>query len=126
MDDKIKLLRNDAQRAKDYFLEHLAFSIGPIDLKNLMDETDVTIVDARRSADFEISHIPEALSIPKDELAANLDKLDKNHTTVVYSYNSQCHLALKACLILADYGYPCVYLDGGFKIWKEDFLFAST
>lgn len=126
MDDKVKLLRNDAEKARNYFMEHLAFTIGPVDLKNLMDESLVNIADVRREADYEISHIPAAISIPKDKLADNLDKLDKNTTTVVYSYNAQCQLALKACLILAEYGYPCVCLKGGFKTWKEDFRFAST
>lgn len=126
MDDKIKEIRYDSKRAKDYFIEYLAFTIGPIDLKNIMDEGAVTLIDVRRRADYDISHIPSALSIPKEEIADNLDKLDKNLTTVVYCYNEQCHLGAKSCLILADYGYPCVLLEGGFKTWKEDFRFAST
>lgn len=126
MDEKINLLRNDTEKAKDYFLEHLAFSIGPVELKNLMEESKVIVIDVRKQADYEISHIPDAVSIPKDELADNLHKLDKNMITVVYSYNQQCKLGIEACLILADYSYPCVYLDGGFKVWKEDFRFVST
>lgn len=126
MDDKITKLRFDSDRAKEYFQQCLAFTIGPVDLKNLMEEGALTLLDVRRNADFEVSHIPNAISIPKEELADNLDKLDKNIPTVVYSYNEQCHLSAKACLILADYGYPCVILQGGFKTWKEDFRFAST
>lgn len=126
MNDKILLLRNDTKKAIEYFMEHLAYSIGPVDLKNLLDEGRAEIVDVRRSADFEITHIPNALSIPLEDIAENLDKLDKNNTTVVYSYNSQCNLALKACLMLAEYGYPCVFLQGGFKTWKEDFRFTTT
>ncbi|HIS35864.1 TPA: rhodanese-like domain-containing protein [Candidatus Scatousia excrementigallinarum] len=126
MDDKIKEIRFDSTRAKNFFEEYLAFTIGPVDLKNLLDEGAVTLLDVRREADYAVSHIPNALSIPKEELADNLDKLDKNVTTVIYSYNEQCHLSVKAALILADYGYPCVILEGGFKTWKEDFRFAST
>lgn len=126
MNDKINKLRFDKDRAKEFFQEFLAFTIGPVDLKNLMEEGGVTLLDVRREADFEVSHIPNAVSIPKEVLADNLDKLDKNIPTVVYSYNEQCHLSAKACLILADYGYPCVILQGGFKTWKEDFRFAST
>ena len=126
MDDKIKELRNDSEKAKEYFMKHLAYTIEPVDLKNLTDEGKVNIVDARRNADYEISHIPAAISIPLEQLDTSLDKLDKNALTVVYSYNNECNLALKACLILAEYGYPCVYLKGGFKTWKEDFRFAST
>lgn len=126
MNNKIKELRFDSTSAKDYFIKYLAYTIGPIELKNLLDEGDVTILDVRRREDFEISHIPNAISLPKDEIVQNLDKLDKNIITVVYSYNQQCHLSAKSCLILADYGYPCVLLEGGFKTWKEDFGFAAT
>lgn len=126
MNDKIKELRHDSTKAKDFFMEQLAFKIGPVDLKNLMEEEHVTIVDVRNAADYEISHIAGAVSIPKDELADNLNKLNKESVTVVYSYNQQCNLCIKAALILADYEYPCVYLEGGFKTWKEDFRFAST
>ena len=126
MDDKIKDLRKNADSARNYFLEYLAYTIGPLELKNLMDEEHINLLDVRRHADFDISHIPGAISLTKEELADNLDKLDKEKTTVVYCYNSQCHLGAQACLILADYSYPCVLLQGGFKVWKEDFLFAST
>jgi len=126
MDDKINKLRFDSTRAKAYFEECLAFTTGPVDLKNLMEEHEVTLLDVRRRSDYEVSHIPNAVSIPKEELADNLDKLDKNIPTVVYSYSEQCHLSAEACLILADYGYPCVLLQGGFRTWKEDFRFAST
>lgn len=126
MDNKIKEIRFDCARAKEFYEECLAFTIGPIDVKNLMEEGDITLLDVRREADYEISHIPSAISIPKDSLADNLDKLDKNIPTVVYSYNQQCHLSYKAALILADYGYPSIVLEGGFKTWKEDFRFAST
>ena len=126
MNDKIKEYRFDSGRAKEYFIEYLAYTIGPIDLKNLMEEGAVTIIDVRRKADYDISHIPNALSMPKDDISNNLDKLDKNIPTVVYCYNEQCHIGAKSCLILADYGYPCVLLEGGFKTWKEDFRFAST
>lgn len=126
MDDKIWQLRFDTQKAGQYFLEQLAYTIGPVELKKLTEEKAVTIVDVRKEADYEVSHIPGAISAPKDNLENNLHKLDKNAITVVYSYNQQCHLAFEACLILADYGYPCVCLTGGFKVWREDFRFVST
>lgn len=126
MEDKIKLLRKNSDSAKEYFQKYLAYTIGPLELKNLMDEEPVNLLDVRRHADYDISHIPGALSLTKEEIADGLDKLDKEKTTVVYCYNPQCHLGAKACLILADYGYPCVLLEGGFKVWKDDFRFAST
>lgn len=126
MDDKVTNLRRNSQEAQNYFEKILAFTLGPVELKTLMEENEVTLLDVRRAEDYEISHIPGAVSIPKDEIADNIDKLSKDNITVVYCYNQQCHLGAKAALILADYGYPVMLLDGGFQVWKEDFRFAVT
>ncbi len=125
MNEKIKEIRFDAEKAKCYFSKMLAFTLGPVELKDLLEENNVKLVDVRLSADYEISHIPGAISIPKDELADNTEKLSKNEITVIYCYNQQCHLGAEACLILADYGYPVMLLEGGFKTWTEDFRFAT-
>lgn len=126
MCDKIKEIRFNSEKAQCFFSKCLAFTLGPVELKDLLDEGKVTVVDVRRSEDYEISHIPSAISIPKDELDKNLDKLSKDEVTVVYCYNQQCYLGARACLILADYGYPVMLLEGGFKTWTEDFRFAVS
>lgn len=125
MNEKIKEIRFDSDKAKCFFSKMIAFTLGPIELKELLDEGNVKVVDVRRPEDYEIAHIPSAISIPKDKLADNLDKLSKEEVTVVYCYNQQCHLGAKAALILAEYGYPVMLLDGGFKTWTEDFRFAT-
>lgn len=125
MNDKIKEIRFDSDKAKCFFSKMVAFTLGPIELKDLIDEGKVRLVDVRRPEDYEIAHIPTAISIPKDKLEDNFDKLSKEEVTVVYCYNQQCHLGAKAALVLADYGYPVMLLDGGFKTWTEDFRFAT-
>lgn len=124
MDEKIKELRDNSEKAYHFFAKKLAYTLGPVELKAFMDGGDVNIVDVRRKEDYDLGHIPNAISIPKEELANNVDKLSKEKTTVVYCYNQQCHLGAAACLILADYQYPCMLLEGGFKVWTEDFRFA--
>lgn len=126
MNEKIKEIRFDTKRAQCFFQELLAYTIGPIELKDLLDVGKVNLVDVRRFEDYEVSHIPGAISIPKEELADNTNKLSKEEITVVYCYNKQCHLGIEACLILAEYGYPVMLLEGGFKSWVEDFRFATT
>ena len=88
-------------------------------------EGKVKVVDVRRTEDYEIAHIPGAISIPKDEIENNLDKLSKEEVTVIYCYNRECHLGYAACLKLVEFGYPVMHLDGGFKTWTEDFRFAT-
>lgn len=126
MNEKIKELRFNSVTAKDYFLKKLAYTIGPIELKQLMESDKIKIVDVRTHADYVINHIPTAISIPKEELDNNLQQLSKEEITVVYSYNQQCHLGAEACLILTDYNYPVVLLEGGFKTWMDDFRFAVS
>ena len=125
MNEKIKALRNNSQEAQFYFEKILAYTLGPVELKSLMDKNDVELIDVRRTEDYEISHIPGAISIPKDELADNINKLSKDKINVIYCYNQQCHLGARAALILADYEYPVMLLEGGFKTWTEDFRFAT-
>lgn len=126
MHEKIKEIRFTPEKAQCFFSKLLAFTVGPIELKKLMEEDKVRIVDVRNSEDYEVSHIPSAISIPCESLDKNFDKLSKEEVTVVYSYNRDCHLSVKAALTLADYSYPVVLLVGGFDAWTEDYHFAVS
>ena len=126
MNDKVQDLRRNSIEAQNYFTKILAYTIGPIELKNLMDEDEINLIDVRRKEDFQIAHIPGAISIPKDEIENNFDKISKEKVNVVYCYNQQCHLGARAALILAEYNYLVVLLEGGFQVWTEDFRFATV
>lgn len=126
MHEKIKEIRFNSEKAQCFFSKLLAFTLGPVELKELMDEENVRVVDVRRVEDYEVSHIPSAISIPCDEMDKRLDELSKDEVTIVYCYNQQCHLGAKAALTLSDYGYPVMLLEGGFKTWTEDFRFATV
>lgn len=126
MCEKIHEMRKDTVAAQKFFMQYLAYTLGPAELKKFTEKGGIKIVDVRNREDFNISHIPSAISIPKDELDKNLDMLSKDEITIIYCYNQQCHLGAKACLILADYAYPCMLLEGGFKSWVDDFRFATV
>ena len=126
MDDKISDLRNNSEKAKCFFTKCLAYTLGPVELKNMLEQNKAVLIDVRAHNDYLLAHIPSALSIPKDELSDKLDELPKDKISVVYCYNQQCHLGARACLILADYEYPCMLLEGGFDVWANDFRFATV
>jgi len=126
MSEEIKQLRQNTKLAKEYFMNRLAYTLGPAELKKFMDKGGIRIVDVRSTADYQISHIPGAISIPKDELEKNLEKLSKEEITIVYCYNQQCHLGEIACLILADYGYPVMHMEGGFDVWVNNFRYTTV
>lgn len=126
MSEKIKELRKNTKEAQEFFNKRLAYTLGPVELKNFIEKGGVRVVDVRAESDYQIAHIPGAISIPKDELGENLDKLSKDEVTIVYCYNQQCHLGDNACLILAEYDYPVMLLEGGFDVWVNDFRFATV
>ena len=124
-DEKIKELRSNTEKAACYFSKRLAFTLGPVELKDITEqEGDVKIIDVRDKADYEVGHIPQAVSIPNEELESQLEKLNKDELHIVYCYNNYCHLGSRAALLLARNNYPVMELSGGFKTWSEEFRFA--
>ena len=123
MSEYIDKIRYDSEASEDFFAEKLAFTLGPVELKKMLAEGKVKLIDVRTKEDFDEGHIPEAISIPKSEILEKLIQLSKENVHVVYCYNAQCHLAAAAALVLAKNGYPVMELDGGFKVWESDFKF---
>lgn len=123
MSEYIDKIRRDNEAATDFFAEKLAFTLGPVELQHMLEENKVKLIDVRRKEDYDESHIPQAVSIPKDELKNRLAELSKDDVHVVYCYNQQCHLGAAAALSLAKNGYPVMELEGGFQVWKDDFGF---
>ncbi len=123
MSEYIDKIRYNAEVAEDFFAEKLAFTLGPVELKVMLADNKVKLIDVRRKEDYDEGHIPEAISIPKAMLPEKLSELSKDAVHVLYCYNQQCHLGAAAALFLAKNGYPVMELDGGFKVWQEDFGF---
>lgn len=118
---KLETITRNTQKAREYFENKVAFTVGPVELKKMMDsEADnIQIIDVRRSEDYNKGHIPTAMSIPAPELESSLNRLSKDRINIVYCYTQQCHLAAKSALILANKEYPVVELEGGFAEWRS-------
>ena len=126
MSDYINEIRFDTKQAEMFFAKRLAYTLGPVELKAMLKDKKVKLLDVRHKEDFDIEHIPEAISMPAVSLNGQLLELSKNDVHVVYCYNQQCHLASNAALFLAKNDYPVMELEGGFNVWKEDFKFEVT
>lgn len=125
-DEHIQEVRNNPEKAQCYFSKKLAFSLGPVELKELSTEKNVKIIDVRKHADYEIGHIPQAVSIPYEELKDKMQELNKDDLHIIYCYNAFCHLGASAAYLLAKNEYSVMELCGGFKTWAEDFRFTTT
>ena len=123
-DEKIQNIRNNTEKAECYFSKKLAFTLGPVELKELAEEKNIKIIDIRLKSDYEVGHIPQAVSMPYEELESRLNELNKDDLHVVYCYNNYCHLGARASLLLARNTYSVMELSGGFKTWAEEFHFA--
>lgn len=126
MSEFIDKIRYDIEAATDFFAEKLAFTLGPVELKKMLADKKVKLIDVRAKEDYDEAHIPEAVCIPKAELEGKLSQLSNKDVHVVYCYNQQCHLAAAAALVLAKNGYPVMELDGGFDVWVNDFNFEAV
>ena len=76
-----------------------------------------TIIDARIVKQYEAGHVPEAVSIPHENLRINLESLNKDTITVTYCNKGTTGNAAQN--ILLNRGFGKVYnLSGGFKQYK--------
>lgn len=125
-EEKIQEIRNNTEKAECYFSKKLAFTLGPVELKELSEERNVKILDVRLEADYQVGHIPGAVSMPYEEINDRIKDLNKDDLHIVYCYNNYCHLGVRAAYLLAKNTFSVMVLEGGFKTWAEDFRFAVT
>lgn len=117
----------DPNKARAYFADKLAYTLGPAELNHwLIDkERGFVVVDVRRTEDYDQGHIPGAISLPKEKWGS-VKGLNKDSVHVVYCYTQQCHLAASAALKLTAEGVSCMELEGGFQAWKDYGLRVET
>ncbi|MDD3150429.1 MAG: rhodanese-like domain-containing protein [Candidatus Gastranaerophilales bacterium] len=120
---KYEHLTKNTERAKKYFEDKLAFTVGPVELKTIMNDENIKIIDVRKSEHYNKAHIPGAHSIPGEDLESKLSGLSSEHLHILYCYTEQCHLAAKCALKLAKNGFPAIELEGGFDAWENIYDF---
>ncbi|HVS21619.1 MAG TPA: rhodanese-like domain-containing protein [Pyrinomonadaceae bacterium] len=54
------------------------------ELHKLWEKGDVLIIDTRGEPDYKAGHIPKAISIPANEMAAKVDELPRDKMIVAY------------------------------------------
>lgn len=93
--------------------------LSPTEAVQLINKGDVLVVDVRSAKDFAEGHIPNARSIPLDNLNEGMKSLEawKNKPVVV-----NCRvggMSVRACNMLAKQGFKQVNnLSGGITAWK--------
>ncbi|WP_455537941.1 rhodanese-like domain-containing protein [Terrisporobacter sp.] len=88
-------------------------------LKEILNNSNVLILDVRNQNEYGRGHIPNAVNIPLDELPRKLSQINsyKNDEIVVYcAFGGR---SLKAADILSKNGFKKIYnLSGGISSYK--------
>lgn len=121
----VKLEKNVPKEAQAYFQAKLKFTTGPIELDYAIEQGErINIIDVRAKKDYDIAHIPGAVSLPEDDWLS-LRGLSSEKLNVIYCYSQVCHLAARAGAFFAGRGYPVMELEGGFNSWKDHELLVE-
>ena len=88
------------------------------ELRRLVREEDVTVVDVRPAEEYEAGHIPGALSMPVPELKRRLRELPRNREVIAYCRGRYCVYSLEAVTLLRKHGYRARRADGGLPDWR--------
>ncbi|WP_324787286.1 metalloregulator ArsR/SmtB family transcription factor [Streptomyces sp. H51] len=120
------LLRQVAQAHQDAVEPARTAYLGPADGEEVgraellarAAAGDVVVLDVRPAEEYAAGHIPGALSIPVDELAARVAELPEETEVVAYCRGAYCVLAHDAVRLLTARGRRAVRLVDGMLEWR--------
>ncbi|HEU5417583.1 MAG TPA: metalloregulator ArsR/SmtB family transcription factor [Streptosporangiaceae bacterium] len=77
------------------------------------------VLDVRPEAEYAAGHIPGAVSVPHDQLAARLAELPEGADIVAYCRGRYCVFAPDAVRLLLRRGFAARPLEGGMPDWRR-------
>jgi rhodanese-related sulfurtransferase len=90
--------------------------------QRLAAKAPLLLIDARGRADYELEHIPGAVSVPLPKIAAagRLPGVPRDYEIAVYCSAETCPLSREAVRALASFGYTNVKdMRAGLVGWKQ-------
>jgi rhodanese-related sulfurtransferase len=95
-----------------------------VTVAELNDATDPVLVDVREPNEYATGHVPGAINIPLDQLAARVEDVpDKEPVYVICQAGNR---STQGATILNGLGYQAVSVDGGTQAWVEQDLPLET
>lgn len=119
-------LRRVAQRHRPHTEPARRAYLGPEDTAALdshellrrVETGDVVLLDVRPRPEYDAAHLPGALHIPLDELAARLSELPRDREVVAYCRGQYCALAHDAVRLLNANGLTARRATDGVLEWR--------
>jgi rhodanese-related sulfurtransferase/DNA-binding transcriptional ArsR family regulator len=110
---EIERLINDFKADKN-ILESITLD----DLQARSRKEKIMLIDVRPEEEYKAGHIPNAVSIPLEQLKKRLNELPKNKTIIAYCRGPLCVLAVDAIKLLNQKKFKAIRMEDGFVEWK--------
>ena len=94
--------------------------LEPISMEELLRRAardEVTVLDVRPEEEYEAGHLPQAISIPLDQLLERLHELPAGIEVVAYCRGPYCLLSVSAMEVLRQNGFKAFRLEEGYPEW---------
>jgi len=112
-------LADIGQTVHHYLDRHDEFApVSFAELRRLMREGEVTVVDVRPAEEYRAGHIPGALSIPVPELKRRLREIPKRREVIAYCRGRYCVYSLEAVRLLRKAGFRARRAHKGLPDWR--------
>jgi rhodanese-related sulfurtransferase len=107
------------QAARNYLGDVTALEpVAGEELFRRLHDGQVLVLDVRPEAEYAAGHIPGAVSVPHDQLAARLAELPEKADIVAYCRGRYCVFAPEAVRLLRARGFSARLLEGGLPDWR--------
>src|SRR5262249_56207498 len=110
----------EAEHAARSYLGDVA-GLEPVaqdELSRRLRDGQVLVLDVRPEAEYAAGHIPGAVNVPHDQLAARLAELPERADIVAYCRGRYCVFAPDAVRLLRARGFSARPLEGGLPDWR--------
>ena len=89
------------------------------ELRTRLRNSEVILLDVRPVVEYQAGHLPEAISIPLDELERRSKELPSDKTIVAYCRGPYCVYADEALQWLNNKGWEVARLEEGVAEWQQ-------
>lgn len=101
-------------------------AISAEELLERLARDEVTLLDVRPAAEYAAGHIPGAIHLLPEEVAARLHELDDSKTIVAYCRGPYCVYSYQMVQALRGHGVEAIRLKDGLPEWKAAGLPTET
>jgi rhodanese-related sulfurtransferase/DNA-binding MarR family transcriptional regulator len=107
------------QAARNYLGDVAALEpVTQDELSRRLADGLVLVLDVRPAVEYAAGHIPGAVNVPHDQLAARLAELPDGADIVAYCRGRYCVFAPDAVRLLRERGFSARPLEGGLPDWR--------